>query len=254
MATSLFACWNNSNKLVMLTSYFIGGHMARIGDSLEGKRVLITQSNEFMGPILCKVFEEHGAIVIADPRPMADPNIAEQVISDAGDVDVLIANLAVPAPSTPAEQVTDEEWQTVFSHIVDPMPRLMRALLPMMKAKGAGKVVFMGSASAMRGMKRFSTYSAARGAQVSYVRAVGVEVAKDNIQVNLIAQNFVDNPTYFPPEVQELEAFQARLAREVPIGRLATPEEDALFAVFLASSEVNFFVGQSIAFAGGWIN
>jgi 2-keto-3-deoxy-L-fuconate dehydrogenase len=86
------------------------------------------------------------------------------------------------------------------------------------------------------------------------VRAVGVEVAKDNIQVNLIAQNFVDNPTYFPPEVQELEAFQARLAREVPIGRLATPEEDALFAVFLASSEVNFFVGQSIALAGGWDN
>ena len=93
--------------------------MARIGDSLQGKRVLITQSDEFMGPILCKVFAEHGAIVIADPRPMAEPAMAEQVISDAGDVDVLIANLAVPAPSTPAEQVTDEEWQTVFSHIVE---------------------------------------------------------------------------------------------------------------------------------------
>jgi 2-keto-3-deoxy-L-fuconate dehydrogenase len=228
--------------------------MAKIGDSLQGKRVLITQSDDFMGPILCRVFEEHGAIVIADPRPMAETAVAAAVISDAGDVDVLIANLSVSAPSTAVEDVTDEEWQTVFSHIVDPMPRLMRAVLPMMKAKGAGKVVFMGSASAMRGMKRFSTYSAARGAQVSYVRAVGTEVARDNIQINLIAQNFVDNPTYFPPEVQELDAFQARLAREVPIGRLATPEEDALFAVFLASSEVNFFVGQSIPFAGGWVS
>ena len=56
----------------------------------------------------------------------------------------------------------------------------------------------MGSASALRGMKRRSTYSAARGAQLAYVQAVGVEVAPHNVQVNAIAQNFVDNPTYFP--------------------------------------------------------
>ncbi|HVL59244.1 MAG TPA: SDR family oxidoreductase [Burkholderiaceae bacterium] len=71
--------------------------------------------------------------------------------------------------------------------------------------------------------------------------------------MNLIAQNFVENPTYYPPQVQQLPAFQERLRREVPIGRLATAQEDAQFAVFLASSEVDFFVGQSFAFAGGWI-
>ncbi len=226
----------------------------RIGDSLQGKRVLITQSDDFMGPVLCKVFADHGAVVIADPRPMAEPDMAEKIVSEAGDIDVLIANLAVPAPSTVAAEVSDDEWQYVFSHLVDPMPRLMRSVLPAMAAKGQGKIVFMGSASALRGMKRASTYSAARGAQVSYVRAVGTEVARSNIQINLVAQNFVDNPTYFPAEVQALEAFQNRLSREVPLGRLATPEEDALFAVFLASSEVNFFVGQSFPFAGGWVS
>jgi 2-keto-3-deoxy-L-fuconate dehydrogenase len=105
----------------------------------------------------------------------------------------------------------------------------------------------------LRGMKRASTYSEARGAQIAYVRAAGAEVAGHNIQINLIAQNFVENETYFPPEVQALESFQKRLKAEVPIGRLATPEEDAQFAVFLASSEVNFFIGQSFPFAGGWI-
>jgi 2-keto-3-deoxy-L-fuconate dehydrogenase len=122
-----------------------------------------------------------------------------------------------------------------------------------MMTRGGGKIVVMGSASALRGMRKASTYSAARGAQVSYVRAAGTELAARNIQVNLIAQNFVDNPTYFPAEVQRLEAFQKRLQREVPLGRLGTPREDALFAVFLASSEVNFFVGQSFPFAGGWV-
>ena len=73
------------------------------------------------------------------------------------------------------------------------------------------------------------------------------------MQVNLIAQNFVENATYYPPEVQALDAFKERLKREVPVNRLATPQEDALFAVFLASSEVNFFAGQGFPFAGGWV-
>ncbi len=226
--------------------------MTRIGDSLDGKSVLLTQSESFMGPILKRTFTEHGANVTCDPAPLLTPEMPTELVTRAGVVDILIANLAVAAPNTPAEDVGDDEWRTVFAHLVDPLPRLVKAVLPQMIERKAGKIVVMGSASALRGMKRYSTYCAARGAQVSYVQAVGAEVARHNIQVNLIAQNFVDNPTYFPPEVQALDAFQARLAREVPAGRLGTPEEDALFAVFLASSEVNFFVGQAIPFSGGW--
>jgi NAD(P)-dependent dehydrogenase (short-subunit alcohol dehydrogenase family) len=225
----------------------------RIGDSLQGRRVLITQSDEFMGPVLARAFADHGAVVIADPSSLADPAAAEAAVRRAGRVDVLIANLAVPAPSTPATAVTDDEWRHVFSHLVDPLPRLARALLPAMIERRAGKVVVMGSATALRGQKRTSTYAAARGAQLSWVRAVGVEVAPHNVQVNLIAQNFVENPTYYGPAVQALPAFQDRLRREVPAGRLARPEEDALFAVFLASAEVEFFAGQAIPFAGGWV-
>jgi NAD(P)-dependent dehydrogenase (short-subunit alcohol dehydrogenase family) len=225
----------------------------RIGDSLQGKRVMITQSDEFMGPVLARAFADHGAVVIADPASLADPPAAEAAVRRAGRVDVLIANLAVPAPSTPATGVTDDEWRHVFANLVDPLPRLARALLPGMIERRAGKIVVMGSATALRGQKRTSTYAAARGAQLSWVRAVGVEVAPHDVQVNLIAQNFVENPTYYGPAVQALPAFQERLRREVPAGRLARPEEDALFAVFLASSEVGFFAGQAIPFAGGWV-
>ncbi len=227
--------------------------MVRIGDSLQGKRVLITQSEDFMGPVLCDVFRAHGAEVIASEQKLARPSTAEEIVVAAGTVDVLIANLAVPRPRSDVDQVTDEEWRYVFSHMVDPLPRLCRAVLPAMKQRGGGKIVVMGSASALRGMKQASTYSAARGAQIAYVRAAGAELAEHNIHINLIAQNFVDNPTYFPPDVQASDAFKQRLQQEVPLQRLATPEEDALFAVFLASSEVNFFVGQSFPFAGGWV-
>ena len=227
--------------------------MTRLGDSLEGKRVLVTQALDFMGPALVEGFLEHGAIVATGEEPLVEPDAAEELVRSAGRVDVLVANLSFPAPATPAAEVGDGEWRAVFAHLVDPLPRLMRAVLPQMTERRAGKVIVMGSASALRGMRRTSTYSAARGAQVAYVRAVGTEVAAQGVQVNLIAQNFVENDVYSPEEVRSLPAFQERLQREVPVQRLGTPREDAMLAVFLASDECRFMVGQSLPFAGGWV-
>jgi len=227
--------------------------VARLGDSLVGKRVLVTQALDFMGPALVEGFRAHGATVVTGDGPLTEPGAAEELVRSAGEVDVLVANLSFPAPSTPAAEVEDEEWREVFAHLVDPLPRLVRAVLPQMTARGSGKVIVMGSAAALRGMRRTSTYSAARGAQVAYVRAVGTEVARLGVQVNLIAQNFVENDAYFPEEVRALPAFQERLRREVPVQRLGTPSEDAMLAVFLASDECRFMVGQSVPFAGGWV-
>ena len=98
-----------------------------------------------------------------------------------------------------------------------------------------------------------SSYSAARGAHLAYIQAVGVEVAPYNIHVNAIAQNFVDNPTYFPPEVQANPRFQERLKREVPLGRLVSAREDAEFAAYLCSEQANCFVGQVFPVCGGWV-
>ena len=222
--------------------------------NLTGRRVLITQSGDFMGPALERVFGALGAVVIADRRaPGDDARLARRVVDDAGVVDVLIAHLAVPAPTTPVGDVGDAEWRHVFSHIVDPLPRLVAALLPQMRARGGGRIVVMGSAAALRGVKRTSTYSAARGAQLAWVRSAGVELARDNIQLNAIAQNFVDNPTYFGPDVQANPAFQERLKREVPLGRLVSGDEDALFAAYLASDAAACFVGQVFPVCGGWV-
>lgn len=219
---------------------------------LAGKTVLITESTAFMGPVLCEVFAEQGARVVASEVPLSAPEAAEAVVRDAGPVDVLVANLALPAPSTPATEVGDDEWRQAFAALVDPLPRLVRAAAPSMLARRSGKILVIGSASALRGMKRASTYSAARGAQLAYVQAVGVEFAPHNVQVNAIAQNFVENPTYFPPEVQANPRFQERLAREVPLGRLVAAREDALFAAYLCSSAADCFVGQVFPVCGGW--
>jgi 2-keto-3-deoxy-L-fuconate dehydrogenase len=237
----------NANLYVLFNP--IGNTMT----SLTGKRVLITQADAFMGPVLCDVFAELGATVIANTQSLLAADAPSAAVTAAGLVDVLVANLALPAPATLAHELTDDEWETVFSTLVNPLPRLVRAVLPQMIARRSGKILVMGSASALRGMKRTSTYSAARGAQLAYVQAVGVEVAPHNVQVNAIAQNFVENPTYYPPELEANPRFQERLKREVPLGRLVSAREDAQFAAYLSTEAANCFVGQVFPVCGGWV-
>ena len=221
--------------------------------TLDGKRVLVTQADEFMGPMLCEVLAEHGADVIRSIAPLLEPGAASAVVQEAGAIDILVANLAYAAPTTLAADATDAEWAETFAALVNPLPRLFRAALPKMIDRRSGKILVIGSASALRGMKRASTYSAARGAQLAYVQSVGVEVAPHNVQVNAIAQNFVENPTYFPQEVRANPRFQERLKREVPLGRLVGAREDAEFAAYLCSESANCFVGQVFPVCGGWV-
>jgi NAD(P)-dependent dehydrogenase (short-subunit alcohol dehydrogenase family) len=219
---------------------------------LDGKRVLVTQSNDYMGPATIELFREHGAEVIADGSDLTRPGAVENLVAETGHIDVLIANLATDAKlGLMAVETDDAAWHQAFDIMVHPLHRLCRAVLPQMYERRAGKIVVYGSATGVKALEGVTAYAAARSAQVGYVRNAGAEAARHNVQINLIAQNFVENPVYFPPEFTSRPEFK-ELIGQVPIGRLATGREDALFALFLASDESDFFVGQSIPFSGGW--
>ncbi len=174
----------------------------------------------------------------SSPTAATGPGACEALIAEAGRVDVLIANLAsANFAGIAATELDDADWSTAFDMMVHPLHRLTRAVLPQMRERRRGKIVVYGSAAALKGMKTLCAYSAARAAQVGYVQSVGVEVAPDNVQVNLIAQNYVENQVYYPESLRNNDRFQASLKRQVPLGRLATAEEDARFALFLASDE-----------------
>ncbi len=219
---------------------------------LAGKRVLVTQAEDYMGQPTIELFREHGAEVIADTTDLTVPGAVEDVVAAAGHIDVLVANLATDAHlGTMAADIDDQLWHKAFDVMVHPLHRLCRAVLPDMYERRSGKVVVFGSATGVKALEGVSAYAAARSAQVGYVRNAGAEAARHNVQINLIAQNFVENPAYFPPEFTATAEFK-QLLQSVPAGRLASGREDALFALFLASDESDFFVGQSIPFSGGW--
>ena len=167
---------------------------------LNGKRVLVTQAEDYMGPDTIELFREHGAEIIADSSDLTQAGAVEELVANTGHIDVLVANLAAPANlGVSATDMPDDTWEQMFDVMVHPLHRLCKAVLPQMYERKAGKIVVFGSATGVKPMEGVSAYGSARFAQVGYVNAAGIEAARNNVQINLIAQNFVENPIYFPP-------------------------------------------------------
>ncbi len=220
---------------------------------LEGKRALVTDADRYMGVPIAKALERDGADVTMNTSDLREHGAAEAAIEDAGDIDILIANLAEDGQEmTLVGDITDSDWFGFFDHLAHPLMKLTRAVTPGMVERGSGKIVAVTSAAPLRGVPRASAYCAARGAQNAFVRAAGLELARHNIQMNAIAQNYVENVTYYPDEMLADKEMMARILKVVPAKRLAKPWESAALAVFLASEKSDFIVGQVIPFAGGW--
>lgn len=221
-------------------------------DRLAGKRVVVTDAAEFMGPDIVSLFREEGAEVIADTSDLCAPGRCVSLIANAGHVDVLTVNLASGNNNFSVLDTEDETLDAMFARMVRPLHQLTRAVLPQMIERRHGKIVVVGSAHGMRGHPNRSVYSAARMAQHGYVRSVGVEVAPHGVNVLATGQTFVENPSYFSPDYQATEEFRQRL-RGLPAGRLSTGREAAMFLLALAGPETDWLFGQVFAYAGGWV-
>ncbi|MBD3647109.1 MAG: SDR family oxidoreductase [Pseudomonadales bacterium] len=210
-----------------------------------------------MGPAIDELFRDEGALVTSVkgrvPGTASDfERYIDDNASDCKDADIVIANLAHDPCSTPVGEIRDEDWTNLFDTMVHPLMQIIRYFGPRMAERERGKIVAITSAAPLRGIPGSSAYCAARGAQNAFIRASGLELARSNVQVNAIAQNYVRNPAYYPDELVESERFRKHLERNVPLGRVAEPNETAELALFLASANSNFIVGQVVPFAGGW--
>ncbi|MGH7413615.1 MAG: SDR family NAD(P)-dependent oxidoreductase [Candidatus Rokuibacteriota bacterium] len=248
---------------------------------LTGKIALITNVSQFMGPAITEEFCREGASVALHDReetavkpyaaiaerlgrdalPLAGDlsrsdeaeRVVDAVVSRFGRLDVLVNNNSHPPSGGPVELITDAAWREMMARLLDEPFFCLRAALRVMRPAGRGKIINMSSAAAFPGLPNYAAYTAARAGANGLTRAVGREVAGAGIQVNAIAQNYVENPTYFPPALTGDPAKLQRMVKHVPAGRLARAEESARLAVYLASEDADFFIGQVIPFAGGWV-
>ena len=216
-----------------------------------GRRVLVTMADRYTGPAVAEMFRAEGASVVADTDSHRDPDGPAAAVAAAGELDVLVVNLIARWRPAPPTETTDETWLRIFDTLVHPTMRFVRAALPAMIDRRSGKIIVVTSAAPLRTMTGGDAYTAARAAQNAYVRNVGAEVARHGVQVNAIAQAFVESVDAFQRETWETEAMQRQL-RSVPARRIAPAQEQAELVAFLASPASDFICGQVLPYAGGW--
>ncbi|WHY02402.1 SDR family oxidoreductase [Neobacillus sp. DY30] len=132
-------------------------------------------------------------------------------------------------------------------HVMNPL-MITKELLPKLIQKRSGNVILISSIWGQTGAACEVVYSTAKGAQISFVKALSKEVALNGVRVNAIAPGAVETPmmSQFSEEDKQLIEY------EIPMGRLGVPEEIANGVKFLLSDESSYITGQVLSINGGW--
>ncbi|MDB3898099.1 SDR family oxidoreductase [Gammaproteobacteria bacterium] len=212
----------------------------------------MTCIDSYMGPAISEKFEEIGINVIAGPSDLHSEAQINKLVADAGHIDILVANLAEPPMTGPVQNIDSDNWNLLFDSLVHPLMYLVRAVTPQMLERKSGKIIAITSAAPLRGIPNNAAYCAARGAQNGFIKAAGLELARSNIQVNAIAQNYINNNTYYPDDILDNQKFLNHVKRNVPSNKIGAASETAQLAAYLSREDCRHMVGQVIPLAGGW--
>jgi len=219
---------------------------------MSHRTALVTCTDSYMGPAISEKFEEIGINVIAGPSDLHSEAQINKLVADAGHIDILVANLAEPPMTGPVQSIDSDNWNLLFDSLVHPLMYLVRAVTPQMLERKSGKIIAITSAAPLRGIPNNAAYCAARGAQNGFIKAAGLELARNNIQVNAIAQNYINNSTYYPDDILDNEKFLDHVKRNVPSNKIGAASETAQLAAYLSREDCRHMVGQVIPLAGGW--
>lgn len=219
---------------------------------MTNRTALITCVDRYMGRAVQTKFEALGITVVTSDGPLTSERACTDLIAAAGEIDILVANLAEPPMTGPVQNIDNADWNTLFDALVHPLMYLVRAVTPQMLDRRAGKIIAVTSAAPLRGIPNNAAYCAARGAQNGFIKAIGLELARANIQANAIAQNYINNDTYYPDDILDDAKFLDHVKRNVPTNKIGAAQETAELAAYLASENCTHMVGQIIPLAGGW--
>jgi NAD(P)-dependent dehydrogenase (short-subunit alcohol dehydrogenase family) len=191
------------------------------------------------------------ATVCGDLRSNSDVRALVARVERSGDgVDVLV-NSAGIVRRHPALEMTLEDLDALWDVNVRGLIGLTQALLPMMTARGRGKIINLGSLGTVIGLDRRTAYAATKGAVGQYTRSLAAEVGRFGICVNAIAPGYVD--TDMAGEwINNDRLRRETLLSRIPLGRFASPDDLAGAFLFLASAASDYVTGQILLVDGGW--
>jgi NAD(P)-dependent dehydrogenase (short-subunit alcohol dehydrogenase family) len=233
--------------------------------ALEGKVAIVTGGARGIGAAIARGLEAEGAtVVVVDLDPpeggiRADVSseedvarMAEETTARHGRVDVLVNNAGLYASLVmrPFTEIPLEEWRQVMDVNVASMFLTSRAVVPVMREQGGGKIVNISSGTPFRGVPFLLHYVTSKGAIVAFTRALAKELGRDGIHVNCVAPGFtMSDGVKEHPEV--IEALRDVSVSARTIQRDQVPEDVVGAVVFLCTPAADFVTGQTIVIDGG---
>jgi NAD(P)-dependent dehydrogenase (short-subunit alcohol dehydrogenase family) len=233
--------------------------------TLDGKVAIVTGGAQGIGAAIAAGLEAEGAeVVIVDLEPpeggiradVSSEDEVAQMVDEAlqrnGRIDVLVNNAGLYA-SLEMRAFTEiplEEWNRVMEVNVASMFLTCRAVVPVMREHGGGKIVNISSGTPFRGVPFLLHYVTSKGAIVAFTRSLAKEVGRDGIHVNCVAPGFtMSEGVKSHPEV--IEALRDVSVAARTIQRDQVPEDVVGAVVFLCSPAADFITGQTMVIDGG---
>ena len=255
-----------SGKVAMVGAASKGmGRACALGFAREGARVSIcARSADELEQTAREISNETGAEVLAVPADLSKaPDIqawADRTLERFGGVDILVTNAGGPPLGRWDDFQADEPWEKAVELNLLSTIRMVRAVVPSMRARGGGRVLSIQSSSVKAPIDGLILSNTVRPGVVGLYKTLSRELAADNILVNVVAPGRIYTDrlrggiTKRAAEKgisEEQEATQS--AADIPLKRFGTPEEYANMVVFLASDRASYVTGSTIAVDGGLI-
>ena len=176
-----------------------------------------------------------------------------------GKIDILVNNCGGPAAGTLTD-LDEDNWQTAFEQVLLSVVRFCNLATPDMIAGEWGRVINITSVAAMQPIENLMLSNTLRNGIIGFAKTLSNDLARFNVTVNNIAPGFTLTNRLYELAVNEArkkgishEQILVDMAKEIPMNRLARPEEVASVAVFLASMQAGYITGNTIQIDGGWI-
>lgn len=222
----------------------------------NGSKVVIADINEETGNKAIKGLHEKGIEALFIKTDVSNEesviNLINATVTEFGGLNVLVNNAAATIRKS-AEDTTFEEWQKIIGVNLNGAFLCSKYAVTEMKRSDSGAIVNIASWHADKTITRFAAYAASKGGMTALTRQMALDCGKDNIRVNAVLPSTVDTPMLYETmnSLPEPEEAWKQMMDYQPLGRIATAEDIANAALFLASDEAGYISGHSLRVDGG---
>lgn len=242
-----------AGKIAIVTGGGRGiGRATALALSRFGVKVMICDVHDDWGEQVVKEIDTQGGIAEYRHCDVADNAQVKALIAATvhvfGTIDILVNNAGIGSISLPFEEIINEDWDRMLRVDLTAPFYLCKEAIPYMRAQKHGKIINISSGSGIIGCEFCSHYASAKAGLIGFTQSIAKELAKDRINVNVIAV-----PTTQTPMLKEtdFDVFVEDELRDIPWGRIGTPEDIADMVLYLASDASEYVTGQILAPNGG---